>query len=258
MTAWVDGALVGDAAVPHATAAQPGPFETMAAQRGEVALWDRHLERFAATARRLRLPFTADARLRAAATEVLLHNGHGDDVLRLTLVPAGERVHTVLTSRARGPRLRAVRLLPTVVEPPPHGPPRDLKLWPRPFYDAVRQQAQDGGADDGIVVAADGAVLETAVGNLWLRLDGTWTTPPLDGRVLPGIARAHLLAAARAHGLRVAERRCDLATLHRAEALAHSNAVFGPRPASLLGTEPPTVALADTELLPLWRDAARD
>ncbi len=258
MTAWVDGAFVGDAAAPHATAAAPGPFETMGAHDGAIARWDLHLARLTAAAQRLALPFVPAPTLRAAAAELLLHNGHADDVLRLSLVPAGEAVHTVLTSRARGPRLQCMRLLPTVVEPPAHEPPRALKLWPRPFYDAVRQQAQDGGADDGIVVAPDGAVLETAVGNLWLRLDGTWTTPPLDGRVLPGIARAHLLAAARARGLAMAERRCDLGLLHRAEALAHSNAVFGPRPAALLGTSLPAVAFADTELLPLWRDAARD
>ena len=178
MTAWVDGAFVGDAAAPHATAAAPGPFETMGAHDGAIARWDLHLARLTAAAQRLALPFVPAPTLRAAAAELLLHNGHADDVLRLSLVPAGEAVHTVLTSRARGPRLQCVRLLPTVVEPPAHERPRALKLWPRPFYDAVRQQAQDGGADDGIVVAPDGAVLETAVGNLWLRLDGTWTTPP--------------------------------------------------------------------------------
>jgi para-aminobenzoate synthetase/4-amino-4-deoxychorismate lyase len=257
MTAWLDGAFVGDAAVPQATSAAPGPFETMGAQNGEIGLWTAHLERLAAAARQLGLPFAPDPKLRAAATGVLLHNGHGDDVLRLSLVPAAGAVHTVLTSRARGPQLACVRLLPTVVEPPA-GLRGDLKLWPRPFYDAVRQQAQDGGADDGLVVAADGAVLETAVGNLWLRLDGVWTTPPLDGRVLPGIARARLLAAARRSRVPVAERRCDLADVHRAEGLAHSSAVFGPRPAALLGAALPTVAFVDNELLPLWRSAARD
>jgi para-aminobenzoate synthetase/4-amino-4-deoxychorismate lyase len=101
-------------------------------------------------------------------------------------------------------------------------------------------------------------VRETAAGNLWLRLDGVWTTPALDGLVLPGIARARLLAALRARGLPVAERRCELGDLHRAEALAHSNAVHGPRPAVLVGAAPPAVAFVDTELVPLWRSAARD
>lgn len=262
MTAWVDGAFVGDSAVPRAKAAAPGPFETIGAWRGDLPLWPRHMARLGAAASRLGLTFTADTKLRAAAVELLLQNGHTDDVLRLALVPAGAKVHTVLTSRSRGVALRCVRLLPTVVEPPRTGasgtgPPRDLKLSPRPFYDAVLQQAQDGGANDGIVVGPDGAVYETATGNLWLRLGGSWVTPPLDGCVLPGIARSLLLAAAVRSGLPFAERRCDLGDLHRAEALAHSNAVWGPRPAALLGAEP-GVQFVDSELLPLWRAAAPD
>jgi len=262
MTAWVDGAFVGDSMVPRAKAAAPGPFETMGAARGVLPLWPLHLLRLTAAAARLGLTFAApssgsEAKLRAAAVELLLHNNHADDVLRLALVPDGAKVHTVLTSRSRGPALRCVRLLPTVVEPPRSGPPRDLKLWPRPFLDAVQQQAQDGGANDGIVVGRDGAVYETATGNLWLRLDGAWVTPPLDGNVLPGIARSLLLAAAKRCGLPVAERRSDLGDLHRAEALAHSNAVWGPRPAALPGAEP-GVQFVDSELLPLWRAAAPD
>ncbi|MBL9078843.1 MAG: aminotransferase class IV [Planctomycetes bacterium] len=257
MTAWVDGRFVGDGAVPRATSARPGPFETMGAECGAVRLWPHHLARLAAAAQRFGLPFAAGPELRAAAAELLRQDGHDDGILRLALVPAGTAVHVVLTTRRRSPA-RSVRLLPTVVAPVPGEPPRDAKLWPRPFYDAVLQQAQDGGADDGVVVDADGAVLETATGNLWLRLDGVWVTPPLDGRVLPGIARAHLLAAARRVGLPVAERACDLADLHRAEALAHGNAVYGPRAAALLPDGVPAVAIVDSELGPLWRQPPVD
>ncbi|MFY9344594.1 MAG: aminotransferase class IV, partial [Planctomycetota bacterium] len=137
---------------------------------------------------------------------------------------------------------------------PATAPPADLKSEPRGFYDAVRQQAQDGGADDGIVVAADGAVLETALGNLWLRLDGGWVTPPAAGRILPGIARGLVLAQAAKAGRPVAERACDLGDLQRASALAHSNAVYGVRPACLLG-QGPAVQIVDSELGPLWRAA---
>jgi para-aminobenzoate synthetase/4-amino-4-deoxychorismate lyase len=258
MTAWMDGVFVGDSAVPMAKSKAPGPFETMGAVRGDLPLWRYHIARLASAAARLGLPFTEDTKLRAAAVEVLLHGNHTDDVLRLALVPDGAVVHTVLQSRARGPRFSSLKLLPTVVQPPAAGPPRDLKVWPRPYYDAVRQQAQDGGADDGVVVDPDGSVLETAIGNLWLRLDGRWVTPPLDGRVLPGIARAVLLRQAAKHGLPVEERRVDLGDLHRAEALARSNAVWGPLPAVLLGSRSgalahrPTVGHVDTELAPLW------
>lgn len=251
MTAWVDGQFVGDAAMPNRVGI--APFETMGARSGELPLWDLHLARLAAAAQRLGLPFAPPATLRAAARELLRSHDHGDDVLRLALVPTAAAVHTVMVTRVRSP-VRVVRLLPTVVARPEDAPPGDLKAEPRAYYDAVRQQAQDGQADDGIVIGHDGAVLETALGNLWLCLDGVWVTPALDGRVLPGIARGLLLAAAQRTGLRVLERACDLADLHRATALAQSNAVHGVRPACLVG-QPAAVAIVGRDLAAAWRAA---
>ena len=144
--------------------------------------------------------------------------------------------------------------MPTVVERPADAPPGDIKAEPRAYYDAVRQQAQDGGADDGLVIGADGALLETALGNLLLRIDGWWVTPALDGRVLPGIARQLLLAQAARGGRPIGEPSCDLGTLHRAEAISHCNAVYGPRPACLVDKQA-AVAIVDSELVPLWRAA---
>ncbi len=251
MNAWLDGRAVTTTGL--RVGAGVAPFETIGAHGGGVPLWELHLQRLAAAARRLTLPFAPPVSLRAAALDLLRANGHGDGVLRLAIVPAVDRAHLVMVTRPRSP-VTVVQLLPTVVERPADAPPADLKAEPRTFHDAVRQQAQDGGADDGIVVAPDGAVLETALGNLWLLLDGTWTTPPLDGRVLPGIARALLLDGARATGLAVVERACGLGDLHRAQALAHSNAVYGPRPACLVG-ERASVARVDGDLRPLWRRA---
>jgi branched-subunit amino acid aminotransferase/4-amino-4-deoxychorismate lyase len=248
VNAWCDGAFVPENALPARTGI--APFETMGAVAGGIPLWELHLARLQAAAVRLGLSWRPPAGLAAAAAELLRGNGHADAVLRLAVVPAGGRVCTVLRSRARSP-VAVVRLLPTVVEPPADAPPWDLKAEPRAFYDAVRQQAQDGEADDGIVVGRDGAVLECATGNLWLCVDGAWATPALDGRVLPGIARGLLLARARTAGLRVVERVCDLADLHRATALGHSNAVHGLRPAALVG-QPVGPAGVVRELGALW------
>lgn len=252
MTAWLDGRMVPESALPRRVGT--APFETMGARQAELPLWDLHLARLQQAATRLGLPFAAAPAWRAAASELLRGNGHGDAILRLSLVPTGAAVHPVMVTRARSP-IRVVQLLPTIVERPADAPPGDLKAEPRAYYDAVRQQAQDGGADDGLVIDPDGAVLEAALGNLWLRLDGVWVTPALDGRVLPGIARGLLLAAAARRGQAFAERRCDLADLHRASALAHSNAVHGPRPATLVG-QPAAVEIVDRELGPLWHAAS--
>ncbi|MCR9243425.1 MAG: aminotransferase class IV [bacterium] len=259
MMAWVDGEFVAGGAVPRVASGKLGPFETMGATAGQVPLWGRHLERLAAAAASvgLTVPGGNDTlaaggapEWRAAAAELLLRANHGDGILRLALVPVADRTHVVMTSRLRSPA-RSVVLLPTVVERQAADPPGDIKTTPRRFYDAVLQQAQDGGADDGLVVDRDGAVLETAVANLFVCVDGVWATPPLDGRVLPGIARQRLFERAPAGTF--VERSIDLGDLHRAEALATTNAVYGPRAASLLDGERPAVELVDRELGRYWQ-----
>jgi para-aminobenzoate synthetase/4-amino-4-deoxychorismate lyase len=246
---WIDGRFVGgDAAVP---ALGPAPFETMAAVGTALPLWQLHLARLLAAAARLHVAAPPPPGLRAAASELLSRSG--DDVLRLQVAATATGTSWSLASRSLGHALTAVRLLPCVVRRAADLPPADVKATPRRFYDDLLAEAQLAGADDGIAIGDDGAVLETAIANLWLRLDDVWVTPPLDGRVLPGIARALLLARAGAAGIAVAERRVDLADLHRADALMVSNAVHGPRPAGLLGSPGLTVGNPDTRWPPLWR-----
>jgi para-aminobenzoate synthetase / 4-amino-4-deoxychorismate lyase len=249
---WIDGRLEGGDDVPACAAV--APFETIGAVAGELPLWRRHEARLVATARRLGLAYTPPVGLLGAAQRLLLENGHADGVLRWQASPSAAGVATVLATRARSP-VRVVRLLPTVVERPANAPPGDVKAMPRRFYDLVRQQAQDGGADDGIVVGPDGSVLEAALGNLWLLRDGQWVTPALDGRVLPGIARARLLELLHQAGRSAVERPCGLGDLHAATALAHSNAVYGPRPARLVGGEA-AEALVERDLGARWRAAS--
>jgi para-aminobenzoate synthetase/4-amino-4-deoxychorismate lyase len=174
-------------------------------------------------------------------------------VLRLSLVPTASGVHWEMTTRPLTRVLRQVALIPTTARRPDGAPPADLKAAPRTFYDNVLAEAQASGADDGIVLGEGGEVLETATANLWLLLDGVWVTPPLDGRLLPGIARGRLLEVAARSGVPVAERVCRLDDLHRANALAVSNAVHGPRAAVLLaaGRRPPVEQRHD-HLLELW------
>jgi branched-subunit amino acid aminotransferase/4-amino-4-deoxychorismate lyase len=254
MTIYLDGAFVPDNQLPKRTGF--APFETIGAEAFGLPLWRVHHERLAQNAATLRLAFAPPADLYAQAGQLLRHNGDTDGVLRWLLLPSGQRVHVVLSSRARSP-LKVMKLLPTVVERPATAPPGDIKAEPRAFYDAVRQQAQDGGADDGIVIGPAGEVLETAIGNLLLRLDGRWVTPALDGRVLPGVGRALLLAAARTAGQPIAEQACGLPDLHRAEALCHLNAVYGPRPAHLLEQANAGIPFVERELRPLWQQALR-
>lgn len=246
---WIDGAFVdGDAAI----ATGSGLFETMGSFGGELRLWDRHLARLRAGCARLGVAAELPSNLRDDALQLLRTNG--DDVLRLEALLRPRGVSWRMTTRRRQ-TLDVVRLLPTVARRPADAPPADLKATPRPHYDAVLAEARRGGADDGIVLGDGGALLETAHANLWLLLDSVWTTPPLDGRVLPGIARAVLLERARSVGVPVAEAPCWLGDLHRAQSMCVSNAVHGPRVACLPGA---TVPESATSLGRLWRFAVAD
>ncbi|MCA8973240.1 MAG: hypothetical protein KDC98_00895, partial [Planctomycetes bacterium] len=65
-------------------------------------------------------------------------------------------------------------------------------------------------------------------------------------------ARAILLERARAAGIATVERSLDLGDLHRAEAIAVSNAVYGPRAAGLHTGMAPQAAIVGSTLGRLW------
>jgi branched-chain amino acid aminotransferase len=58
----------------------------------------------------------------------------------------------------------------------------------------ARQQAKAAGADDALFVTPAGQVLECSASSLFIVKDGHAYTPPLSAGILPGVARAHVLA----------------------------------------------------------------
>jgi para-aminobenzoate synthetase / 4-amino-4-deoxychorismate lyase len=56
-----------------------------------------------------------------------------------------------------------------------------------------------------LIVDTDGAVLEASRANLFAVCDGTLCTPPLDGRILPGITRMRTLELAASVGMKTRE-----------------------------------------------------
>lgn len=237
-------------------------FETMGGFGGALRLWDRHEARLCASARAFGDEVLAIGDEWRHEAEALLRSGC--DVVRLErrLPRDGAQGTFRLTGRSRSDspwgrsrRGDPVRVLPVAVPDQPEDAPPWAKGGARRRYDLALAQARAGGADDGLLLGADGALLESAIGNLWLLLDSVWTTPPLDGRVLPGIARALLLERAASVGIPVAERPLSLSDLHRADALVLSNAVHGAVPAALPSS---TVAEVDSSLRRLWRFAVGD
>jgi para-aminobenzoate synthetase/4-amino-4-deoxychorismate lyase len=72
-------------------------------------------------------------------------------------------------------------------------------------------------------------VLEAAHANVWIREGGALITPPADGRILPGITRAVLLAQAPS----AREEPVELARLMRAEQIFLTSSIAGRHAATL-------------------------
>jgi para-aminobenzoate synthetase/4-amino-4-deoxychorismate lyase len=76
---------------------------------------------------------------------------------------------------------------------------------------SLLDEAQVGLPDGALplIVDADGAVLEASRANLFAVREGALFTPPLDGRILPGITRGRAIELARSIGLPVREEALD-------------------------------------------------
>ena len=68
-----------------------------------------------------------------------------------------------------------------------------------------------------LLVDTNGDVLEASFANVWLLEQGRLITPPADGRLLPGVTRALLMALGSLSGLDV---RVEPVSLQRARAAA--------------------------------------
>jgi len=89
-----------------------------------------------------------------------------------------------------------------------------------------------------LLLGEGGTPLETSRANVFAVRGGTLTTPPLDGRILPGIARARTIEIAGAMGIGRRERSVALTDLLDAEEMFLTGSVRGIEPVrSLDGVE---------------------
>jgi len=159
--------------------------------------------------------------------------------LRLAVAPsgAGDLAAEVVTAEVE-PELvfpgweRAAELRSLVVEG---------GLGAHKWVDRGLLEQAEAGAPPGevpLLLDSDGAVLETSRANVFAVRDGALTTPPLDGGVLPGIARARTIEIAAALGIEVREREMALADLLDADEVFLTGSVRGIEPVrSLDGAE---------------------
>jgi para-aminobenzoate synthetase / 4-amino-4-deoxychorismate lyase len=197
-----------------------GVFTTLPVTAGVADGLGEHLARLAGSARELfgkELPPGLAGQIR----QCLAAGGSG--WLRITVRPVGGPLQCAVELAAPGPDPAAVRL--QVMRLP--GGLGGHKWADRRLLEDRITAAGLAGDEQLLLTDADGSVLETDCANIFGVFDGVLRTPPADGRIVPGIHRARVLAAASQVGLPVDTGSLRLADLPAASEIFVTNSVRG-------------------------------
>ncbi|MCI0343733.1 MAG: aminotransferase class IV [Planctomycetales bacterium] len=235
---WLDGRIVpaSEATVPlsdRGLTAGEGLFETIRVCGGIPFRLESHVARMRESARALGLPAWDLEGAAAAATPFLRLRGLSEGKLKILATagpPGGRPTVALLAEPASAPAGPAVLALgPVRALPPGLGAHKTLA---RLEHRLAQEGAVAAGADEALFLAPDGAVLEGTRTNLFLVRGGSLATPPLDGRILPGITRAVVLELVRGAGIPAEEAPLCREDLARADESFVTGTISGVRAAS--------------------------
>jgi branched-chain amino acid aminotransferase len=227
-----------------------GVFESLRTRRGAPFRLDAHLDRLERSASLARLPFPDVASLRADVARALAASDASAD---------GERYVRVMLTRGRGrlsPRIEAASGAPAtrvviagaLALPPSHVYERGLrvacvsgvasasggdvtlghvKALPYLGHALALAEAADRGADDALLVAPDGAVLEGATSGLFVVRGGRLRTTPRSALALPSLSAEWVADLAAAAGLAVDRALVFPSDLYRADEVFLTSSVRG-------------------------------
>jgi para-aminobenzoate synthetase / 4-amino-4-deoxychorismate lyase len=189
-----------------------------------IRLLELHLDRLRDSAGYFDYPFD-EARLRAKIARLSASLPRAPQRLRLRLAADGT---PALESRPLAPPPPAPFFRVALARRPVDRADVFLyhKTTNRRVYDDVK--ADFPGHDDVILFNENGEATESTIASLAIEIDGLLCTPPVECGLLPGVARAELLARGCLH-----ERRIPLAALRSAPRLFLLNSVRGLFPALL-------------------------
>jgi 4-amino-4-deoxychorismate lyase len=206
-------------------------FETLRVYGGRPFRLAAHLDRLGLSAERIGVPQLDSSGMAELAAETLAEAAEPDSVLRLFWTPGREGgddptglalVSTLPPGleeeRAAGVRLAAIS----------GAGPRLLAGTKSTSYAehlAARDEAQRRGADDALLVADDGTVLEGPTANVWWREGKRLVTPALELPLLAGVTRAALAGYAPGLGYEVVEGTYGLERLREADEAFLSSSV---------------------------------
>jgi para-aminobenzoate synthetase / 4-amino-4-deoxychorismate lyase len=232
-----------------------GLFETLLVADGSPVRAAPHIERLAGSARELfgqELPVELADSIDAAARPLELGR------MRIDLLPEDGGLRFAIKTepidpaiffpdREHGADVRTIR----------HPDWAGAHKWAdRDWLESVEAELGD---EVPLILTDDGEVLEAGRANLFVVTAGGIATPPADGRILPGTARAATLDLAADLGVPAAERPLHLTDLQTADDLFLTSSLRGIRPirtldGAPLGDPDPLVAHLAGELRTRWLD----
>ncbi len=213
-----------------------GVFETIAVKRGKAPKLMAHLGRLRQGLAVLGLPLSApDLTIANWIGELLSANALSDAAVRLTvsrgvgargiLPPENPTPTVIITTSPLPPPAEPARVIVAqVTRRNEHSPTSRIKSLAYLDNVLARQEASAAGADDALMLNTAGTLACGSVGNVFALIDGSLLTPPVSDGALPGIARADVIALARAE-----ERTITREMLDRASEVFLTNAL-GLRP----------------------------
>jgi para-aminobenzoate synthetase/4-amino-4-deoxychorismate lyase len=215
------------------TGSDPGfdLFETTFATKEQgIRHWDRHLSRLETSARWCGFPLDQTLLQKRVDETCVGFEAKVGYRLRIALGKSGE----ITVTSARLAPLAAPTI--DVLLASEHGfaarsaddPLLRHKTTSREEYDRAWREAESLGAFDMLFFNERGELTEGGRSNVFVRLNGRWSTPPLDAGLLPGVMRGVLIEE-----LDAEERTLTREDLDHAEALIICNALRGAVPARL-------------------------
>ncbi len=162
-------------------------IETLRMDEGRTFLLIAHLRRMRNSARRFSLSFP----LREILEE--LQQIPADLSARIRIAVYRERFEVAATEAPTFRRIGIARIRISEETVQSDDPFRAHKTSERAIYDEGLRAARDAGLDDALFLNERGEVVETAIGNVLVRMPEGWVTPHKTCGALPGVMLGELM-----------------------------------------------------------------
>ena len=207
-----------------------GIYEVIRVYEGKLFAMDDHLERLERSAREIDLDLPWQRQELTAITEALLaQSGIAEAMVYIQISRGTAQRNHIYSEEIKPNILVTVRKVP---ERSPAMYQNGVKLITQPEFRwqmchvksisllgnvLAKNRAHSAGAAEAVFVHPDGTVSECSSSNIFIYSKGKLLTHPADNKILAGITRKHVLAAAESLGLPYAVEPFKLDELLKAE-----------------------------------------